>query len=86
MAEEAAAEAAMAASRITAEEEEEGEGDGVAEATIVCPAVLIRPKVREGSMEAATLGIRITMAKLVAHRPACSIKEEGMEVSRVEGA
>ena len=87
------AEAAMAASRSTAEEEEEeeeGEGDGAAEATIVCPAVLIRPTVREGSMEAAGVGILITASKRVArqadrrlHR---IIKEEGEEVSRAEGA
>ena len=72
------------------EEEEEGGGDGAAEATIVCPAVLIRPKVREGSMEAAGVGSRITTAKLVArqadHRLQRIIKEEGEEVSRVEGA
>ena len=86
MAEEAVAEVAMVGNRITAEEEEEGEGDGAAEATIVCPAVLIRPKVREGSTEAAGAGILITAAKREAHRPACIIKEVGMEVSRVEGA
>ena len=91
MAEEAAAEAAMAASRSTAEEEEEeGEGDGAAEATIVCPAVLIRPKVREGLMEAAGVGILITTAKREARRADRRlhriIKEEGEEVSRVEGA
>ena len=68
MAEEAVAEAAMAASRSTAEEEEEEEGDGVAEATIVCPAVLIRPKVREGSTEAVGAGILITTAKRVARQ------------------
>ena len=81
----------MAASRSTAEEEEEeGEGDGAAEATIVCPAVLIRPKVREGSTEAAGVGILITTAKRVARRADRHlqriIKEEGEEVSRVEGA
>ena len=82
----------MAASRSTAEEEEEEEeeGDGAAEATIVCPAVHLQPKVREGSMEAAGVGSRITTAKLVArqadHRLQRIIKEEGEEVSRVEGA
>ena len=88
MAEEAVAEAAMAASRSTAEEEEEeeGEGDGAAEATIVCPAVLIRPTVREGNTAAVGAGIFITTAKRAARRPACIIKEEGKEVSRVEGA
>ena len=78
----------MAASRSTAEEEEEeeGGGDGAAEATIVCPAVHLQPKVREGSMEAAGVGILITAAHLAARSPACIIKEEGMEVSRAEGA
>ena len=55
----------MAEIRSTAEEEEE-EGGGAAEATIVCPAVNLRPKVREGSMEAAGVGIRTTTAHLVA--------------------
>ena len=50
------------------EEEEEGEGGGAVEATIVCPAVHLQPKVREGSMEAAGVGILITTAKLVARR------------------
>ena len=69
MAEEAAAEAAMAGSRSTAEEEEEEvEGGGAAEATIVCPAVLIRPKVREASMQAVEMGILITTAKRVARQ------------------
>ena len=92
MTEEAAAEAAMVPSRSTAEEEEEeeGEGDGVAEATIVCPAVHLQPKVREGSTEAAGVGIRITAARRAARRANRRlqriIKEEGMEVSRVEGA
>ncbi len=76
----------MAASRSTAEEEEEGGGDGAAEATIVCPAVLIRPKVREGNTAVVGVGILITAAHLAARCPACVIKEEGMEVSRVEGA
>ena len=76
----------MAEIRPTAEEEEEEEGDGAAEATIVCPAVHLQPKVREGSIEAARMGILITAAHLAARRPACIIKEEGMEVSRVEGA
>ena len=77
----------MAASRSTAEEEEEeeGGGDGMAEATIVCPAVLIRPKVREGLMEAAGMGILITTAHLAARCPACSIKEEGSRVMLGEG-
>ena len=91
MAEEAVAEVAMVGNRSTAEEEEEeGEGDGAAEATIVCPAVLIRPKVREGLMEAAGVGNLITAAKLVAcqaeRRLQRIIKEEGEEVSRAEGA
>ena len=71
------------------EEEEEGEGGGAAEATIICPAVLIRP-IREGSMEAAGAGILITAAKRASRRADRRlhhiIKEEGMEVSRVEGA
>ena len=67
-AEEAVAEAAMAASRSMAEEEEEGEGDGAAEATIVCPAVLIRPKVREGNTAAVGAGILITASKRVARQ------------------
>ena len=90
MVEEAVAEVAMVGNRSTAEEEEEVEGGGAAEATIVCPAVLIRPKVREGNTAAAGGGTLIMAAKLVArqadrrlHR---IIKEEGMEVSRVEGA
>ena len=66
MAEEVAAKAAIAGNSTTAEKEEEGGGDGVAEATIVCPAVLIRPKVREGSTEAAGVGIRITAARRAA--------------------
>ena len=87
MAEEAAAKAAIAGNSSTAEEEEEEvEGGGAAEATIVCPAVLIRPKVREGNTAAVGAGILITAAKRTARRPACIIKEEGMEVSRVEGA
>ena len=92
-AEEAAAKAAIAGNSSTAEEEEEeeeeGGGDGAAEATIVCPAVLIRPKVREGSMEAVGVGILITARKRVARQAGRRlhriIKEEG-EVSRVEGA
>ena len=90
MAEEAVAEAAMVGSRSTAEEEEEVEGGGAAEATIVCPAVHLQPKVREGNMAAVGAGIRITAAHLVARRADRRlhriIKEEGMEVSRVEGA
>ena len=91
MAEEVAAKAAIAGNSSTAEEEEEEEeGDGVAEATIVCPAGLIRPKVRESSTEAVGVGILITTAKRVArqadHHLQRIIKEEGMEVSRVEGA
>ena len=82
--EEAVAKAAIAGNSSTAEEEEEGGGE--AEATIVCPAVLIRPKIRDGLMEAAGMGILITAAHLAAHRPACIIMEGGMEVSRVEGA
>ena len=86
----------MEASRSTAEEEEvEGEGDGAMEATIVCPAVHFQPKVREGSMEAAGMGILITAARRAAARRAVLradrrlhriIKEEGEEVSRAEGA
>ena len=83
----------MAEIRRTAEEEkeeEEGEGGGAAEATIVCPAVLIRPKVREGNTAAAGGGILITASKRVARQAERRlhriIKEEGEEVSRAEGA
>ncbi len=72
------------------EEEEEGGGGGAAEATIVCPAVLIRPKVREGNTAAVGAGILIMAARRAALRADRRlhriIKEEGMEVSRVEGA
>ena len=90
MAEEVAAKAAIAGNSSTAEEEEEEvEGGGAAEATVVCPAVLIRPTVRESRMEAAGAGILITAAKREARRADRRlhriIKEEG-EVSRVEGA
>ena len=69
MAEEVAAEVAMVGNRSTAEaEEEEGEGGGAAEATIVCPAVLIRPTVREGNTAVVGAGIRITAAHLIARR------------------
>ena len=68
MAKEAVAEAAIAGNSSTAEKEEERGGDGVAEATIVCPAVLIRPKVREGNTAAVGVGILITAAHLVARR------------------
>ena len=62
MADEAAAKAAIAGNSSTAEEEEAQS----AEATIVCPAVLIRPKVREGNTAAAGAGILITAAKRAA--------------------
>ena len=87
MAEEAAAKAAIAGSSSTAEKEEVG--GGAAEATIVCPAVNLRPKVREGSMEAAGMGILITAARravLRADRRLHRIIKEEEEVSRVEGA
>ena len=68
----------------------EGEGDGAAEATIVCPAVLIRTKIRDSLMEAARVGVLIKVARRAAlradRRLQRIIKEEGEEVSRVEGA
>ena len=64
------------------EEEEVGKGE---EATVIGQAVLIRPKVREGLMEAAGMGILITTAHLAARCPACSIKEEGSRVMLGEG-
>ncbi len=57
------------------EEEEVGKGE---EATVIGQAVLIRPKVREGSTEAAGVGIRITAARRAARRLACVVKEEGI--------
>ena len=69
------------------EEEEVGKGE---EATVIGQAVLIRPKVREGSTAVAGVGICTTAIKQVSRRVdrrrACMVKEEGAEASKVEEA
>ena len=60
------------------EEEEVGKGE---EATVIGQAVLIRPKVREGSTAVAGVGNRTTAGRRVSRRAnrrrACMVKEEG---------
>ena len=69
------------------EEEEVGKGE---EATVIGQAVLIRPKVREGSTAVAGVGICTTAGRRGAlrakRRRACMVKEEGAEASKVEEA